>query len=65
VHSLTPREVEILGLLADGRTAVSIAHHLGIARATVCKHLEHIYRKLGQHDRLSAVVFARDTGILT
>ena len=61
---LTHREQEILAQLAGGRTAASIGRRLGIARGTVCKHLEHIYAKLGHHDRLSAVTYARETGLL-
>jgi DNA-binding CsgD family transcriptional regulator len=55
---LTVREQVVLGLLAEGMTAASIAHRLGISPRTVGKHLEHIYRKLGVSDRLMAVRLA-------
>jgi DNA-binding CsgD family transcriptional regulator len=63
-HDLTPRELEVLNLVARGFTAQTISRQLGIARATVCKHIEHAYAKLGQHDRLAAVMRARELGII-
>ncbi|WP_142025406.1 LuxR C-terminal-related transcriptional regulator [Blastococcus colisei] len=45
-------------------TAVAIGRHLHIAGATVHKHLEHIYGKLGVGDRLTAVLAAQRAGIL-
>ncbi len=52
---LTSRENEVLGLLAGGLTATAIAHVCRLSPRTVRKHLEHIYAKLGCHDRLQAV----------
>jgi len=52
---LTEREVQILRLVADGRTNVSIAHTLEVSPRTVAKHLEHIYRKFGVSSRAAAV----------
>jgi ATP/maltotriose-dependent transcriptional regulator MalT len=63
-ETLTGREVEILSLVADGLTALAIAHLLRIAEATVRKHLEHIYEKLNRHDRLLAVLHARELGLI-
>jgi DNA-binding CsgD family transcriptional regulator len=62
---LTTREFAVLSLLADGRPASAIGHRLGISERTVHKHLEHLYRKLGASDRLSAVLTAHRSGILT
>lgn len=62
---LSLREREVLSMVANGLTAVAIGRRLGIAPATVRKHLEKIYRKLGEHDRLVAVTRARELGILT
>jgi DNA-binding CsgD family transcriptional regulator len=62
---LTSRELEVLALLADGLTAHAIASRLRVSPATVRKHLEHIYAKLGRRDRLQAVTYARETGLLT
>jgi DNA-binding CsgD family transcriptional regulator len=64
VVRLTPRELAVLGQLAAGLTAVSIARRLSMSPRTVHKHLEHVYAKLGVTDRLSAVLRARDAGIL-
>lgn len=61
---LTPREVVVLELLAGGRTAVAIGIRLGISPRTVHKHQEHLYRKLGAVDRLSAVLRAQEAGVL-
>lgn len=62
---LTPREHDILGLLADGLTATAIGRAAGISPLTVRKHLEHVYDKLGTHDRLLAVERARAHGLLS
>jgi DNA-binding CsgD family transcriptional regulator len=61
---LTGREHDILRLLASGLTAYGIARRAGISPGTVRKHLERIYSKLGQHDRLAAVTEGRRQGIL-
>jgi DNA-binding CsgD family transcriptional regulator len=61
---LTPRELDVLELLAQGLTAVSIARVRRISTATVRKHLENTYAKLGHHDRLLAVERARRLGLL-
>lgn len=58
---LTPREREILELVAAGRTNADIALELEIANATVAKHLEHVYEKLGVASRTAAAAsFAGD-----
>jgi DNA-binding CsgD family transcriptional regulator len=62
--ALTPRELAVLGLLADGLTAAAIARRLLIAERTVHKHLERVYAKLGAHDRLGAVLRAQRCGLL-
>ena len=61
---LTPREVAVLGLLADGLTAMAIGHRLAIRERTVHKHLEHAYTKLDVTDRVSAVLRAHHLGVL-
>lgn len=50
-HSLSPRESEVLGLLARGRTATYIAGELYVSKETVKVHVRHIYEKLGVHSR--------------
>lgn len=55
---LTPRETEVLSLLADGREPAQIATQLFISRRTVGTHLENIMRKLGVRTRTQAVALA-------
>ena len=62
---LTATELAVLIHLADGHTAYGIALRLQMASRTASKHLEHIYRKLGVTNRLSAVTAAQEAGILT
>lgn len=60
VAALTPREREILRLLAAGKTAKPIAAELSLSVPTVRTHIQHILRKLGVHSCLeAAVVFLR------
>lgn len=61
---LTPRETNVLHLLATGLTAEVIGRRLGISPRTVHKHLNALYRKLGAADRLSAVLRAQGVGLL-
>ena len=55
---LTPREREVLGLLAAGLGPVEIGSELSISPKTVATHVEHIYAKLGVHTRAQAVASA-------
>ncbi len=61
---LSPREMEILRLVADGTTNREIARSLFISEATVKTHLLHIYEKLGVADRAAAVSAAYQRGLL-
>lgn len=61
---LTNREVAVLELLVEGLTAAAVARRLGISPRTVAKHLEHIYRRLGVTNRVSAVLAAQAAGYL-
>ena len=61
---LTRREVEVLGLMAQGRTNPQIARALVIARPTAKTHVERVIRKLGVSDRTQAVVRAIDLGLV-
>jgi len=54
LESLTPRETEVLALLAKGNTYKQIADELGCEISTVARHCEHIYRKLHVHSRAEA-----------
>ena len=60
--TLTPREAEVLALLAEGLRQGEIAARLGIGSRTVGTHIEHILRKLGVHSRAQAVVLALRSG---
>ncbi|WP_197674415.1 helix-turn-helix transcriptional regulator [Agrococcus carbonis] len=61
---LTPRERTVLHLMHLGRTAAAIGATLGVSERTVHKHQEHLYRKLGARDRLSAVLLGQRSGLL-
>jgi DNA-binding CsgD family transcriptional regulator len=61
---VTSRELAVLDLMADGLIAAAIARQLGISPRTVSKHIENIYRKLGTHDRTSAVLRGQAMGLL-
>lgn len=61
---LTPRELEVLSLAAQGRAAPAIARELFLSLATVKTHIAHIYEKLGVSDRTSAVLAAIRLGLL-
>ena len=62
--ALTPREVEVLGLVARGMANKEIAHKLGTASGTVKMHVQNILAKLGASDRTHAVTIALERGIL-
>ncbi|HTZ06642.1 MAG TPA: LuxR C-terminal-related transcriptional regulator [Gaiellaceae bacterium] len=61
---LTPRQREILRLLADGRSTEQIAAALHISRETVRNHVRHISKRLGTKSRLQAVAVARRDEII-
>ena len=56
---LTPRELSVLALLAEGLPTQIIAHRLGCSPRTIYKHLERTYRKLGVSDRINALRIAQ------
>ena len=60
---LTPREVEVLRLIAAGRTNKEIAIDLVLSERTVAHHLNHIFDKLGVSSRAAATAFALREGI--
>jgi HD-GYP domain-containing protein (c-di-GMP phosphodiesterase class II) len=61
---LTPREIEVLRLLARGLSNKQIAAKLVIASKTVGNHIEHIYAKTGASNRAGAGLFAMQHGLL-
>jgi LuxR family maltose regulon positive regulatory protein len=64
VEPLTEREMDVLKLLAQGYTDKKIAETLVIARETVHKHLKNIYGKLDVHNRIEAIILARELKLL-
>jgi two-component system, NarL family, response regulator DegU len=62
--NITPRELEVLCLVVEGKTNQEIGYELGISEKTVEKHLESIFEKLGVSSRVEAAVYAVKEGIV-
>jgi DNA-binding NarL/FixJ family response regulator len=62
--TLTARELEVLGLLASGGSNVDIGDKLTLSEATVKTHVGHVLDKLGVRDRVQAVIFAYESGLV-
>ena len=61
-NPLTPRELEVLGLLAGGKTYQQLAYALELSQSTVRNHLHNVYHKLDVVDRAQAVIVSRENG---
>jgi len=63
-HGLTRREIEVLGLVATGKTNRLIATELGLSEKTVDRHLSNIFNKLAVSSRVAATAYAFQNGLL-
>jgi DNA-binding NarL/FixJ family response regulator len=65
LDQLTPRETEVLTLIARGLSNPELAEYLVVSEHTVRTHISHVFAKLGVRDRAQAVIVAYEAGVVT
>lgn len=65
IPALTPRQLEVLSLLSEGRSAKEIGQELYLSPATVRNHIRSLLQVLGAHSQLEALAKARELGLLS
>ena len=65
VPALTPRQLEVLKFLSEGKNAKEIGGELYLSQATVRNHIRALFQALGAHSQLEVLAKAREMGILT
>jgi DNA-binding NarL/FixJ family response regulator len=64
LNSLTEREIEVMRLIAKGKTNSEIAADLFVGETTVKTHISNLFTKLDLRDRVQAVVYAYESGLI-
>ena len=64
IEQLTPREYEVLKLVAEGLSNSEIGRELVLSEATIKTHVSHVLNKLDARDRVQAVIMAYEAGIV-
>jgi DNA-binding NarL/FixJ family response regulator len=64
LKKLSPRETEVFTMVANGQSNAEIAAHLFISEATVKTHVARLFAKLAVRDRVHAVVYAYEHGLI-
>ena len=64
LSSLTPRELDVLRMIAQGRSNTEIAKELTLSEGTIKTHVNHLFSKLNLRDRTQAVVIAYESGVV-